>query len=97
MFLTSLLSLIVQPPSLPAKRRIRAPAILGKGSLAGDDGQRRLSLLADILFGAHGIKPRGIQLDQKLLNSQLAAHDGCPLPGVGVMLPGTGRAVLVGL
>lgn len=58
MFLTSLLSLIVQPPSLPTKRRIRALAILGKGSLAKDDGQRHLSLLADILFGAHGINPR---------------------------------------
>lgn len=32
--------------------------ILGKGSLARDDGQRRLSLLADILFGARGINLR---------------------------------------
>lgn len=58
MFLTSLLSLIVQTPSVPTKRRIRALAILGRGILARDDGQRRLSLLADILFGARGINPR---------------------------------------
>lgn len=45
MFFTSQFSLILKPPSLPVKRRIRAPAIRGQ---ARDGGQRHLPLQANI-------------------------------------------------
>ena len=77
------------------KRRLRTLAILGRGSLARDDGQRHLSLQANIPARSSLHKHEAFGwIRSCLLNSRLAAHDGCPSPRVGVMLPGTGRAVL---
>lgn len=69
--------------------------ILGRGGQARDDGQRRLSLQANIPTQS-SLHKRGafVWIRSCLLNSQLTAHDGCPAPRAGVMLPGTGRAVL---
>lgn len=72
--------------------------ILGRGGQVRDDGQRRLSRQANIPARSSLHKPEAFSwIRSCLLNSQLAAHDGCPSPRAGVMLPGAGRAVLAGL
>lgn len=69
--------------------------ILGRGSWARDDRQRHLSLQANIPTRSSLHKHEAFGWIRSCLrNSQLTAHDGCPSPRAGVMLPGMGRAVL---